>query len=261
MRSARLRIFCLRKQILVQTVTFLSKNIYICKSNLLTLATMQKQYTYSLPEEIVNMSTHAVGLAMALAVCIYFLVQSSGSGSWLVPFSLTLYLFGVVSSYAASVLYHAIPATRTKAKARARKLDHAAIYWHIAGSYTPLTLIAMRDGGAPVWGWAIFAFVWLCAIVGTALSFRKMKAQSYLETTCYVLMGLTILVAFKPFYDTCGLPIVLWVVGEGVAYITGAVLYSFKQIPYIHSVFHVFVILGDICHMIATWMMLQIFVL
>ena len=78
---------------------------------------MQKQYTYSLPEEIVNMSTHAVGLAMALAVCIYFLVQSSGSGSWLVPFSLTLYLFGVVSSYAASVLYHSIPSARAKAKA------------------------------------------------------------------------------------------------------------------------------------------------
>ena len=75
-----------------------------------------------------------------------------------------------------------------------------------------------------------------------------MKAQSYIETACYVLMGLTILVAFKPFYDTCGLTVVLWVVGEGIAYITGAVLYSFKKIPYIHSVFHVFVILGDICH-------------
>ena len=223
--------------------------------------TMKKPDTYSLPEEIVNMSTHGVGFAMALAVCIYFLVRCSGSGSWLVPFSLAMYLFGVVSSYAASVVYHAIPASRVKAKALARKLDHAAIYWHIAGSYTPLTLIAMRDGGAPVWGSTICVFVWLCAIVGTALSFRKMKTQSYLETTCYVLMGLTILVAFKPFYDTCGLPIVLWVVGEGVAYIVGAVLYSFKKVPYIHSVFHVFVILGDICHMIATWMMLQLYVL
>ena len=222
---------------------------------------MKKQNAYSLPEEIVNMSTHGVGLAMALAVCIYFLVRCGGSGSWLVSFSLAMYLFGVVSSYAASVVYHAIPASRVKAKALARKLDHAAIYWHIAGSYTPLTLIAMRDGGAPVWGLTICAFVWLCAIVGTALSFRKMKTQSYLETTCYVLMGLTILVAFKPFYDTCGLPIVLWVVGEGVAYIVGAVLYSFKKVPYIHSVFHVFVILGDICHMIATWMMLQLYVL
>ena len=222
---------------------------------------MKKQAAYSFPEEIANTATHAVGLAMALAVCIFFLVQSSGSSSWLVPFSLAIYLFGVVSSYAASVVYHAIPSTREGAKAWARKFDHAAIYWHIAGSYTPLTLVAMRDGGAPVWGLVIFSFVWFSCVVGTSLSFRKMKAQSYLETTCYVLMGLTILIAFKPFYDSCGVAIVLWVAAEGVAYIIGAVLYSFKKVPYIHSVFHVFVILGDICHMIATWMMLQMYVL
>ena len=222
---------------------------------------MKKPNAYSLSEEIVNMATHGAGLMMALAVCIVFIVQSAGSGTWLVPLSLSLYLFGVVSSYAASVVYHAIPSSRTTAKARARKFDHAAIYWHIAGSYSPLTLVAMPAGGAPTWGIVIFFFVWLCAIVGTSLSFRKMKAQSYLETTCYVLMGLTILIAFKPFYDSCGLSIVLWVVAEGIAYIVGAVLYSFKRVPYIHSVFHLFVILGDICHMIATWKMLQMFVL
>ena len=155
---------------------------------------------------------------------------------------------------------HAIPASHTETKALARKFDHAAIYWHIAGSYTPITLIAMRYGGAATWGIVIFSFVWLSAIVGTALSFRKMKRQSYLETTCYVLMGLTILVAFKPFYECCGLEIVLWVIAEGIAYIVGAVLYSFKSIPYIHSVFHVFVILGDICHMIATWRLIEMFI-
>ena len=222
---------------------------------------MKKKNTYSFSEEIINTSTHAVGLAMAIAVSLFFLIQSGGAASWLVPLSLSLYLFGVSSSYAASVAYHAIPPTKARAKAWARKFDHAAIYWHIAGSYTPLTRVAMRDGGEAMWGLVIFIFVWLCAIVGTALSFRKMKAQSYLETTCYVLMGLTILIAFKPFYDSCGLSIVLWVVAEGVAYIAGAVLYSFKQIPYIHSGFHLFVILGDICHMVATWKMLQLFVL
>jgi hypothetical protein len=64
----------------------------------------------------------------------------------------------------------------------------------------------------------------------------------------------------KPFYETCGLSVVLWVVGEGVAYITGAILYSFKKVPYIHSVFHVFVILEDICHIIATWKVIQTFI-
>lgn len=103
----------------------------------------------------------------------------------LAVFSLGLYLFGVVSSYMASTIYHAIPPSHPKARALARKFDHAAIYWHIAGSYSPLTLIGMRDGGQPTWAWVIFGVVWLSALVGTGLSFRKMKAQSYLETLCY----------------------------------------------------------------------------
>lgn len=213
--------------------------------------------TYSLSEEIINSSTHAAGLLMGLVVCSFFLVKCTTAGIPLAGLSFGLYLFGVASSYAASTIYHAIPAATVKAKATARKFDHAAIFWHIAGSYTPLTLIGMRNGGEPAWAWVIFSIVWLSAIAGTALSFRKMKAHSYLETACYVLMGLTILIAFKPFYESCGLTIVLWVVAEGIAYITGAVLYSFKKIPYIHSVFHVFVILGDICHMIATWKMID----
>lgn len=221
---------------------------------------MKKQTAYSLTEEIVNTATHAAGLVMGLVVCLLFLAKGAVADSWVVTVSLVLYLFGVVSSYATSTIYHAIPARKADAKALARKFDHAAIYWHIAGSYSPVTLIAMRLGGAPVWALVIFSFVWLCAIVGTALSFRKMKTQSYLETACYCLMGLTILVAFKPFYECCGLAIMLWVVGEGVAYITGAVLYSFKKVPYIHSVFHLFVIVGDVCHMVATWKILQMFI-
>ena len=104
------------------------------------------------------------------------------------------------------------------------------------------------------------ALILIVAAVVT-LIFRKMKGHSHLETVCYVLMGLTILIAFKPFYDSCGKDIVMWVAGEGAAYITGAVLYSFKRIPYIHSVFHIFVIIGDICHMVATWKVIQMFVL
>lgn len=220
---------------------------------------MKKLQTYSLPEEILNFTTHGLGVLMGLAVCIFFIIKGSAVYSPFAVFCLGLYLFGVVSSYMASTIYHSIPSSHTRAKAVARKFDHAAIYWHIAGSYSPLTLIGMYDGGQPTWAWVIFGVVWLSALLGTGLSFRKMKAQSYLETTCYVLMGLTILIAFKPFYDSCGLQIVLWVAAEGVAYITGAVLYSFKKIPYIHSVFHLFVILGDICHMVAIWKMLQMF--
>lgn len=67
-------------------------------------------------------------------------------------------------------------------------------------------------------------------------------------------------VSHSCFYECCGLEILLWVVGEGITNILGAVLYSFKKIPYIHSVFHLFVILGDICHMIATWKVIEMFI-
>ena len=110
---------------------------------------MEKQNTYSVREEIVNTATHGVGLLMGLAVCTVFLVESIALHTWMAPLSLALYLFGVCSSYLASVVYHAIPSVHEHAKAQARKFDHAAIYWHIAGSYTPLTLIGIRLGGEP----------------------------------------------------------------------------------------------------------------
>lgn len=222
-------------------------------------ATMNLIKKYSLGEEITNSISHGVGVVMGLVVGAIFLVWGYSEGSAIAVFSLWLYLFGVVCSYLASTLYHACPASKVERKALLRKFDHAAIYWHIAGSYSPITLIAMLSSGATVWAWGIFSFVWLCAIVGTALSFREMKNYSFLETACYVLMGLSILVAFKPFYESVGLAIVLWVVAEGVSYIIGAVLYSLKKIRYMHSIFHGFVLLGDVFHIVALCKVLEIF--
>lgn len=213
--------------------------------------------TYSPIEERANTLSHLVGCLMGAVVCGIFLIKGYESNSSLAIISLWIYLFGVVSSYLASTLYHSCPPENTERKGLLRKFDHAAIYWHIAGSYSPITLIAMCSGGSYVWGWVIFAFVWICAIIGTSLSFRKMKTHSYLETACYVLMGLSILIAFKPFYDSAGMGVVIWVIAEGVSYITGAVLYSIRKVKFMHTIFHGFVILGDICHMIAVWKVLQ----
>lgn len=214
---------------------------------------------YTIGEEKVNAISHGIGALMGCIVCAIFLKIGYAKGSSVAIFSLWLYLFGVVSSYLASTLYHACSSEFQIAKKSLRGVDHAAIYWHIAGSYSPITLIAMLSSGFNIWGWSIFCFVWLCAIVGTTLSFRKMKSHSYLETACYVLMGLTILVAFKPFHDSVGTTIVLWVVAEGVSYILGAVLYGFKKVCYMHSVFHGFVLLGDVFHMIALYKTLNMF--
>lgn len=216
---------------------------------------MSEEKKYSKGEERLNVISHAVGFVCALAVSVFFVgeVIAKGGDGWSLA-SMLLYAVGMLSSYAFSTAYHA---TRvgTSARRLLRKFDHAAIYWYIAGCYSPITLIAMRDIG--YWGWGIFAFCWLCAIVGTLLCLRKQKKQNILETVCYVLMGLTILVAMKQFYNAVPLSAFLWVVGEGVAYIAGAVLYSIHKVKYVHAIFHFFVMLGTLCHMIAVWQVLQ----
>ena len=206
---------------------------------------------YTVEEERWNAISHSVGIVGGIIVSVIFIknVITNGGDAWDLA-SVLLYMFGMLSSYIFSTLYHAC-SPDSKWRTILRKLDHSAIYWHIAGSYSPITLIAMRDTG--YWGWGIFIFCWLCAIVGTSLSLYSLKKHNILETVCYVLMGLTILVATKQFYDAVALPVFLWVVGEGVAYITGAVFYSFHKVKYIHTVFHFFVLLGTACHMVAMW--------
>ena len=161
-----------------------------------------------------------------------------------------LYLFGMLGSYLASTLYHSMK-HHSKWKERLRKWDHAAIYWHIAGSYSPLTLIALREQG--YWGWSLFCFVWACAIAGTIISFIKLKEHFNVETFCFIGMGLSVLVAFKPLIDSVSTAAVTWIIAEGVSYITGAVFYSLNKTKYMHSVFHFFVLAGSVCHIIAVW--------
>lgn len=221
------------------------------------IATIKSKYTPG--EEVANYTTHIIGGVFSIIVCCIFLCRGYDSGSTLAIVSLWLYMFGLIFSYATSSIYHAYPAQRTRGKSLIRKLDHIAIYWHIAGCYSPVTLIALLEGGATMWGWIIFAFVWLCAIVGTGVSFRKMGTHSYFETACYVLMGLTILVAFKPFYDCVGWSVVRWVITEGVCYLSGAVLYSIHKVRYMHTVFHIFIMLGDNFHMVAIYKILELF--
>jgi len=205
---------------------------------------------YTKKEEIWNSTSHGGGVLLGVVIGIIFLIWVFRNDNDWARISVILYLFGMLGSYIASTLYHSIR-HHSKWKERLRKWDHAAIYWHIAGSYSPLTLIALRQQG--YWGWGLFSFVWTCAIAGTIVSFIRLKEHSNLETLCFVGMGLSVLVAFKPLIDSVSTAAVVWLIAEGVSYITGAVFYSLNKCKYMHSVFHFFVLAGSVCHIIAVW--------
>ena len=188
-------------------------------------------------EELWNSWSHAAGIVLGVVIGIVFTVWCTRSGNPWATAGVSLYLFGMIASYAASTIYHALSAW-SKWKERLRRWDHAAIYWHIAGSYSPITLIAMREEG--YWGWTFFTLIWAAAIAGTVISFARLKGHSNVETLCFVAMGMSVLVAFKPLLDCVDTAAVVWIVAEGVSYVTGAVFYFF-------------VLLGSVCHIIAVW--------
>lgn len=219
-------------------------------------ASMKRRIFFNHNEELWNAWSHFAGIAIGTIGGIVLLNMAYKTGDRLSVFSVVLYVVGMLSSYVSSTVYHALSAW-SKWKERLRNIDHAAIYWHIAGSYSPITLIALRDDG--YWGWGLFIFVWSCALVGTGVSFRKLETHSNIETLVFLGMGLSVLVAIKGLYDAVSTAAFAWIIAEGVCYIAGALFYTLPALHtvhrrrYLHTVFHFFVLGGTICHILAIW--------
>lgn len=211
-----------------------------------------KRYTYG--EELANTLTHAAGIVLG-GVGGWMLLAKAGTSAhpgW-ATVSVAIYLAGMLASYVSSTWYHGSPPGRRKELLR--KFDHGAIYLHIAGTYTPFTLLVLRQAGW--WGWGVFAFVWLAAVAGNVLAFTRLKEHSNIETVCYVGMGASILIALKPLMDNFSAigaeSAFWWLIGGGASYIVGALLYSLRK-PYMHSLFHFFCLGGSVGHIIAIWL-------
>lgn len=192
-------------------------------------------------EEIANTLSHALALAAAL-VGVPFLLLAAG------PHLLGTSVFGatLLLLYLSSTLYHALPAGR--AKQVWLQVDYGAIYFFIAGSYTPFALHAVSG----VWGWTLFALVWLLAITGTALKVLGRLSHPWLSTGLYVVMGWLVLVAAVPLVGQLSAPGLAWLVAGGVAYTAGVVFFALDGCwRYAHAVWHGFVVLGSACHACA----------
>ena len=204
---------------------------------------------YTRGEEIFNMVSHIAGAAFgvfALISCIVVSVRHANV--WGVVGS-SIYGVSLILLYTISSVYHGLP--RNMGKKVMQIIDHCTIYFLICGTYTPIVLGPLRDY-SPAWGWSIFGVVWACAVVGAVFTAIDLKKFSKLSMICYIGMGWCIVMAVVPMLKAVSLPALAWLLAGGVAYTIGAVLYGLgRKHRYMHSVFHLFVLVGSVMHYIA----------
>lgn len=202
---------------------------------------------YSPLEEKTNIISHAIGLGLSIVALVLMLFRAGiNSDVWQVV-SAAIFGASLISLYAASTFYHSTK--EPKLRSRLRIIDHATIYVLIAGTYTPFTLITLHG---PV-GWTVFGVSWGMAIIGVTLKLFFTGKFNALSTLMYVFMGWIIIFAIKPLVNSLSPEGLFWLFAGGVSYTTGAVIYGIKKITFNHAIFHLFVLLGSLCHFISVY--------
>jgi len=196
-------------------------------------------------EELANTLTHAIGLVLAVGSTALLIALASAFAGAREIVSVTVFSIGLVLLYSASTAYHAVHDPVTKA--RLKILDHCAIFVLIAATYTPFTIAVIRGG----WGWSLFAVVWGLAILGILFKLWFTGRFHHLSTMTYVAMGWLVVVAFVPLSQALTPTALGFLISGGVVYTLGTVFYHFERIPFNHAIWHVFVLAGSLCHVIA----------
>lgn len=201
---------------------------------------------YTNGEEIFNMVTHIVGggLGVAyLALCVIF--SALHHNVWGVVSS-AIYGASVVALFTMSSVYHGVKPVL--AKKVLQVLDHCTIYFMIAGTYTPITLSLLRKTH-PVTAWVVFGVVWGIAALAITLNAIDLKKYSTFSMICYIGMGWCIILTIVPVYKALTFWGFTWLLGGGILYTIGAILFGIgAKVRYIHSIFHIFVVLASVMH-------------
>lgn len=196
-------------------------------------------------EYLADAAVHLVGLAFGVGACVTLGILAVLQPEWPRLVGLGIYGLGLLAMLGCSALYNMTH--HIAWKARFRRLDHAAIFVMIAGSYTPLSLVVI--GGS--WGYGLLAFVWAVALAGVVMKLCFPLRFEGLSVLAYLLLGWTVVVAFRPLLDgasTAGL--VLLIAGGGL-YSLGVIFHLWERLPYQTAIWHVFVLAASACHFSA----------
>jgi hemolysin III len=202
--------------------------------------------TNSSSEELANTISHGIGLIAALigAPILVFAARDTGSNVFFI--GTMIFVAAMLMLYLASTLYHAWPETRTKCALRL--FDHCAIFFLIAGTYTPFALGPLRDK----WGSMILAVVWPIAVFGIILkAVRGTSRHRTLAMSLYLGLGWSALIIIGPLISKIPPTALFWLFAGGVAYTVGVLFFVNERLRYGHFVWHLFVLAGTSCHFLA----------
>jgi len=206
---------------------------------------VQHERTLSLGEEIANSLTHGAGLLASLVGLPVLVVAAAGRGDAAHVVGCSVFAASLITLYAASTIYHALPPSR--AKQLLRVVDHAAIYLLIAGTYTPFTLGVLRGA----WGWTLFGVVW--SLAGVGIIFKVLLGMRYprASTIFYLAMGWLGVVAVRPMMAQVPAAGLLWLLAGGLLYTGGVAFYAWEHRRHSHTIWHLCVLGGSACHFFA----------
>ncbi len=196
-------------------------------------------------EEIANSISHGFGLLAAGCVIPVLIANAARRGGAAGIVGVGIFAAAIVLLYLISTVYHALPQGR--AKQLFQVLDHSAIFLLIAGTYMPFTFGVLRG----VWGWTLFGLVWGVAAAGVLLKTVGGLGHPILSTGLYLGMGWLILIAIRPLWLRLPPEGLVWLAAGGIAYTAGVGFFAATRIRYSHFVWHLFVMTGTACHVIA----------
>ncbi len=197
-------------------------------------------------EEIANALSHGLALLLAVAALPILVLGAARSGGAANVVAASLFAGTMIVLYLVSTLYHALPIGR--AKRWFNRLDHAAIYLFIAGSYMPFVFGVLRGA----WGWTLFGLVWAAAAIGVTAKLLNRLKHPLWSTGLYVAMGWVALVAAAPLFERMSFTGLAWLVAGALLYTAGAVVFLYdSKVRYAHFVWHLFVMGGSACHFFA----------
>ena len=205
---------------------------------------------YTKGEEIFNMTSHIVGGAFGIAATALCVVMACINKNVYGIVTASIYGFSIILLYVISSIYHGLRANST-AKKVFQILDHCSIFVLIAGTYTPIALCNIRSLDTAS-GWWLFGIIWFAAILGIVLNSIDLKSYKVFSMICYLLMGWAIIFKFELLLNSMNLNGIVLIALGGIAYTIGAILYGVgKKKKYLHSIFHLFILLGTILQFFA----------